>query len=240
MRLICNLFFERSRFSLPRKPKSVQNQTAVEFDPDYDESSSLSARQQDILSFIRDFIREKGYPPAVREIGKAVGLSSSASVHSHLQKLEDGGYLQRDPAKPRAMELVENAAWRQKSMIPVPLVGRVTAGTPILAQENIEDVFPLPQALIGNHEHVFLLTVQGDSMIKAGIFDGDYILVRKQDFADNGDIVVALIEGEEATVKRFFRERDIIRLQPENDRLAPIYSRNVSVIGKVIAVFRFL
>ena len=200
----------------------------------------MSARQQSILAFIRDFIREKGYPPAVREIGKAVGLSSSASVHSHLQKLEDGGYLQRDPSKPRAMELVENAAWRQKTLVPVPLVGRVTAGQPILAQQNIEDVFPLPQALIGGHEHVFLLTVQGDSMIKAGIFDGDYILVRKQDFADNGDIVVALLEGEEATVKRFFRERDVIRLQPENDLLSPIISRDVAIVGKVTAVFRFL
>ena len=225
---------------MPRKPKSFSSPSTADFSPDYDEASCLSERQQSILTFIREFIREKGYPPAVREIGKAVGLSSSASVHSHLHKLEESGYLQRDPSKPRAMELVENAVWRQKTMVPVPLVGRVTAGEPILAQENIEDVFPLPQALIGTHEHVFLLTVQGDSMIKAGIFNGDYILVRKQDFADNGDIVVALLAGEEATVKRFFRERDVVRLQPENDTLSPIYSRDVAIVGKVIAVFRFL
>ncbi len=225
---------------MPRKSKSFSDPSTADFIPDYDETSSLSERQQSILAFIREFIRDKGYPPAVREIGKAVGLSSSASVHSHLQKLEESGYLQRDPSKPRAMELVENAVWRQKTMIPVPLIGRVTAGEPILAQENIEDVFPLPQALIGTNEHVFLLTVRGDSMIKAGIFDGDYILVRKQDFADNGDIVVALLAGEEATVKRFFRERDVVRLQPENDRLSPIFSHDVSIVGKVIAVFRFL
>ena len=225
---------------MPRKPKPVSAPNAVDFDFASDDVSALTPRQQAILAFIRNFIREKGYPPAVREIGKAVGLSSSASVHSHLQKLEESGFLSRDPSKPRAMELVENTAWRQKTLVPVPLVGRVTAGQPILAQQNIEDVFPLPEALIGGHEHVFLLTVQGDSMIKAGIFDGDYILVRRQDFADNGDIVVALVEEEEATVKRFFRERGMIRLQPENDLLSPILSRDVSVVGKVTAVFRFL
>ena len=201
-------------------------------------SQGPNERQKKILQFLKDFLREKGYPPSVREIGKAVGLKSSSTVHGYLSKLEEYGFIRRDPTKPRAIDLLEEKPWEKT--VNIPLVGNVTAGEPILAEENIQDVFSFPQGLLGTQDKTFMLRVQGDSMIKAGIFDGDYILVRKQDFADNGDIIVALIEGEEATVKRFFRERDIIRLQPENDRLAPIYSRNVSVIGKVIAVFRFL
>jgi len=200
----------------------------------------LTARQKQILAYIKDMLRTKGYPPSVREIGTAVGLRSSSTVHSHLIKLEEIGLLRRDPTKPRALEVLGEAAWRQENFVPVPLVGRVTAGQPILAIENIEETFPLPTALIGNDEDVFMLTVQGESMINAGILDGDYVLVRKQSSANNNDIVVALIDKEEATVKRFFKEKDRIRLQPENDSMSPIYSRNVSILGKVIGVFRLI
>lgn len=200
----------------------------------------LTARQQQILAYIKDMLYAKGYPPSVREIGTAVGLRSSSTVHSHLTKLEEMGFLRRDPTKPRAIEVLGDASWRQENFVPVPLVGRVTAGQPILAVENIEETFPLPTSLIGNDEDVFMLTVQGDSMINAGILDGDYVLVRKQKTANNNDIVVALLNKEEATVKRFFKEKDRIRLQPENDAIAPIYSRNVSILGKVIGVFRMI
>lgn len=206
---------------------------------DYDESL-LSERQRQILGFVREHVYAKGYPPAVREIGNAVGLSSSASVHAHLQKLEKLGFLQRDPSKPRALELTQESSWRQKTVVPVPLVGRVTAGIPVLAAENIEETYPLPLDLIGCAEDVFMLSVEGDSMIKAGILDHDYIVIRKQNFANNGDIVVALIDDEETTVKRYFRELKHIRLQPENDAYAPIIGANIKVIGKVIAVFRML
>jgi repressor LexA len=196
----------------------------------------LSTRQRQILDYIRDMVRTKGYPPSVREIGEAVGLSSSSTVHSHLAKLEEMGFIRRDPTKPRAIDLLDEAPWRHKSITPVPLVGRVTAGQPILAVENIEETYPLPTELVG--ENVFMLTVQGESMINAGILDGDYVLVRDQDTARNGEIVVALVDGEEATVKRFFREKDNIRLQPENNFMEPIYSRDVAILGKVIGVFR--
>lgn len=200
----------------------------------------LTARQQQILAYIKDMLHAKGYPPSVREIGTAVGLRSSSTVHSHLTKLEEMGFLRRDPTKPRAIEVLGDASWRKENFVSVPLVGRVTAGQPILAVENIEETFPLPTALIGSDEDVFMLTVQGDSMINAGILDGDYVLVRKQKTANNNDIVVALINKEDATVKRFFKEKDRIRLQPENDAIPPIYSRNVSILGKVIGVFRML
>lgn len=205
-----------------------------------DKKNLLTTRQQQILSYIKDMLHSKGYPPSVREIGAAVGLRSSSTVHSHLTKLEELGLLRRDPTKPRALEILGEASWRQENFIPVPLVGRVTAGQPILAVENIEETFPLPSALIGNDEGVFMLTVQGDSMMNAGILDGDYVLVRKQNTANNHDIIVALLDKEEATVKRFFKEKDRIRLQPENDAFSPIYSRNVSILGKVIGVFRML
>ncbi|MBP2642232.1 MAG: lexA 2 [Firmicutes bacterium] len=199
--------------------------------------SNISARQEQILAFIKDTLRAKGYPPSVREIGEAVGLSSSSTVHSHLAKLEEYGFIRRDPTKPRAIDVLDETPWRQKSMIHVPLVGRVTAGQPILAVENIEETYPLPCELVGS-DSSFMLTVQGDSMINAGILDGDYILVRDQDTAHNGEIIVALVDGEEATVKRFYREKDCIRLQPENDAMEPIYSKNIAVLGKVIGVFR--
>lgn len=199
----------------------------------------LSVRQKQILKYIKETLRIKGYPPSVREIGEAVGLSSSSTVHSYLSKLEDMGFIRRDPTKPRAIDVLDEAPWRQKQVTPVPLVGKVTAGTPILAVENIEETYPLPTELVGDDD-IFMLTVQGDSMIDAGILDGDYVLVRSQNTARNGEIVVALIDEEEATVKRFFREKDSIRLQPENPNLKPIYSRNVTVLGKVIGVFRKL
>ena len=215
----------------------------------------LSDRQRAILDFIREHVYAKGYPPAVREIGKAVGLSSSASVHTHLHKLEEYGFLQRDPAKPRAIELTQDSSWRQKTVVPVPLVGKVTAGQPILAVENVEETYPIPLDLLGCQEDVFMLSVSGDSMIKAGspcpsssqddlsdkVLYNDYIVARKQNFANNGDIVVALIDGEETTVKRYFRELRSIRLQPENDAYTPITGTdNIQVLGKVIAVFRML
>lgn len=199
--------------------------------------SLLSTRQKQILGYIKDTLRAKGYPPSVREIGEAVGLSSSSTVHSHLEKLEELGFIHRDPTKPRAIDVLDEAPWRQKAVTPVPLVGRVTAGQPILAVENIEETYPLPTELVGD-ENVFMLTVQGDSMVNAGILDGDYILVRDQDTARNGEIVVALVDEEEATVKRFYKEKDSFRLQPENSFMEPIYSRNVAIIGKVIGVFR--
>ena len=202
----------------------------------------LTPRQRQILNYIRECVKTKGYPPAVREIGQAVGLSSSASVHNHLHKLEEYGFLQRDPSKPRALELThDNYEWKNKTVVPVPLVGRVTAGMPILAVENIEETYPIPLDLLGCDEDVFMLSVTGDSMIKAGILDHDYIVVRKQNFANNGDIVVALIDGEETTVKRYFRELRCVRLQPENDSYKPIVGGdNIQVIGKVIAVFRMM
>lgn len=212
-----------------------------DFDGNYTEDM-LTERQKKILDFVRDFINAKGYPPAVREIGAAVGLSSSASVHNHLKRLQEYGFLVRDAAKPRALELMsENDAWRNKIVVPVPLVGRVTAGQPILAVENIEETYPIPRDLIGCDEDVFMLSVTGDSMINAGILDHDYIIARKQNFANNGDIVIALIDNETTTVKRYFRELRSVRLQPENDKYEPIIGTdNIQVLGKVISVFRML
>ena len=203
--------------------------------------SELSSKQQEILEYIKAEILDRGYPPAVREICKAVGLSSTASVHTHLRKLEEYGFLQRDSSKQRALELTEDSSWRQKTLVPVPLVGRVTAGQPILAVENIEETYPIPLDLLGCSEDLFMLSVTGDSMINAGILDHDYIVARKQAYANNGDIVVALIDGENTTVKRYFRELRCIRLQPENDAYTPIVGTdNIQILGKVIAVFRML
>jgi repressor LexA len=204
-----------------------------------DKEALLTTRQKQILKYIKDSLRSKGYPPSVREIGEAVGLSSSSTVHSYLSKLESMGFIRRDPTKPRAIDVLEEAPWRQKQITPVPLVGRVTAGEPILAVENIEETYPFPTELVGDND-TFMLAVKGTSMIDAGILDGDYVLVRSQNTARNGDIVVALIDEEEATVKRFFKEKDYIRLQPENSSMEPICSRNVSILGKVIGVFRQL
>lgn len=200
----------------------------------------LTARQREILAYIKREVMTKGYPPSVREIGHAVGLSSSSTVHGHLGKLEEKGYIRRDPTKPRAIELINDRDVVRKDIINVPIVGRVTAGEPILAVENIEDFFPMPRDFANYEEEVFMLRVRGDSMINAGILDGDFVVVRQQSHADNGDIVVALIE-DEATVKRFYKEEDHVRLQPENPRLEPIIvsdAAEVHILGKVVGVFR--
>ncbi|MBI5231352.1 MAG: transcriptional repressor LexA [Coriobacteriales bacterium] len=201
----------------------------------------LTQRQQQILDYIRGEVHRRGFPPSVREIGEAVGLSSSSTVHSHLSALESKGYIRRDPSKPRALEVLDfrdtERAVDYGQVSVVPLVGHVAAGQPILAAENIEQTMPLPTELAG--DNTFILKVRGESMIDAGIFDGDYVVVRQQATADNGDIVVAMLE-EDATVKRFFREPDRIRLQPENSAMEPIYARDVSVLGKVVALFRRL
>ena len=192
--------------------------------------------QRRILEFIKKEIELKGYPPSVREICEAVNLKSTSTVHGHLEQLEKRGLIRRDSTKPRAMEVLENPLSKGRS---VPLVGRVTAGIPILAEENIEDYIVLPQDLVGSEDELFALRVRGESMIRAGILNGDYIIVRRQSHADNGDIVVAMIE-DEATVKRIFFERDGVRLQPENPYYDPIYSRKVQVVGRVTALFRKL
>lgn len=200
----------------------------------------LSNRQQAILNFIKKEVREKGYPPSVREIGEAVGLASSSTVHGHLARLEKKGLIRRDPTKPRAIEITDgddSAAQFSTSIARVPLIGKVTAGEPILATENIEEYFPLPSHIV-NDQPVFMLSVSGDSMIEAGIFDGDYVIVRQQQTADNGDIVVAMTEDNEATVKTFYKEKDHIRLQPENPTMEPIRLKNVTILGKVIGLFR--
>ncbi len=196
----------------------------------------LTPRQSSILKYIQKMIDERGYPPSVREIGEGVGLKSSSTVHTHLVNLEKNGYIRRDPTKPRAIEVLANRS--KSSVIQVPVVGRVAAGKPILAVENIESTFPLPAGFLKNANDVFMLTTKGDSMIQAGIFDGDYLVVSQQQTAEDGDIVVALLNGEDATVKRFFKEADSIRLQPENDMMEPIRSKDVMILGKVIGVIR--
>ena len=192
-----------------------------------------SEKKMQILDFIRREIDDKGYPPSVREICLAVGLKSTSTVHAHLNRLEEEGYIRRDATKPRALELTDTATVRGRS---VPLVGRVTAGMPILAQQNIEEYYMLPQNLVGGDE-VFILSVQGESMIEAGILDGDFVIVRRQSHAENGESVVAMID-DEATVKRIFYEKTRVRLQPENSAMQPIYARDVTVLGRVIALFR--
>ena len=200
-------------------------------------TDSLTARQEQILSFITAQLAQKGYPPSVREICAAVGLRSSSSVHAQLTQLEEKGYIRRNPSKPRAIEVLLPYQ-HTTSLVTVPVLGRVTAGAPILAVENREGNYTLPREFAGNGVS-FLLRVRGDSMIEAGIFDGDLVLVRQQETADNGEIVVALL-GDEATVKRFFREKDHIRLQPENECLEPIIVQDVRILGKVTGVLRQL
>ncbi|MCM3214460.1 transcriptional repressor LexA [Niallia taxi] len=202
----------------------------------------LSKRQLDILEYIKEEVRLKGYPPSVREIAEAVGLASSSTVHGHLARLESKGLIRRDPTKPRAIEILdlEENSIPKYNIINVPVVGKVTAGLPITAIENVEEYFPLPERLAPSDEQVFMLEIMGESMIEAGILDGDYVIVRQQNSANNGDIVVAMTEDDEATVKRFFKERDSIRLQPENSTLEPIILRHVSILGKVIGVYRHI
>ena len=193
-------------------------------------------RQSEILQYIKDFLVDKGYPPSVREIGTAVGLKSSSTVHRYLAMLEENGAIRRDATKPRAIDIMGENPWGRT--IPIPLVGTVTAGEPILAEQNVEEIFSFPRSLIGTSEDVFMLRIQGDSMINVGIFDGDFVFVRQQPTANNGDIVVALIDGETATVKRFYREKTCIRLQPENDSMEPFYETDVQIMGKVIGLYR--
>ncbi|NGP59856.1 transcriptional repressor LexA [Paenibacillus thiaminolyticus] len=204
--------------------------------------SKISSRQQAILDFIRDEVRAKGYPPSVREIGEAVGLASSSTVHGHLDRLEKKGFIRRDPTKPRAIELLSEQSDRHSefshAVARVPVIGKVTAGEPITATENIEDYFPLPVHMVGDDDNIFMLSVVGDSMIEAGIHNGDYVIVRQQQTANNGEIVVAMTEENEATVKTFYKERDHIRLQPENPTFEPIRLKHVTILGKVIGLFR--
>ena len=194
---------------------------------------SSAENQRKILEFIRKEIETKGYPPSVREICQAVGLKSTSTVHAHLNQLEEQGVIRRDATKPRALEVLDNPLSKGRT---VPLVGKVTAGLPILAIENIEDYMVFPQDMLGRDD-VFALRVQGDSMIEAGILDGDIIIVRRQETAENGDIVVDMI-GDEATVKRIFYEKGRVRLQPENASMQPIYADHVQVLGKLAALFR--
>lgn len=198
-------------------------------------SSDLKGRQLQVFDFIKQEVKRRGYPPSVREIGAAVGLSSSATVHSHLTKLESKGLIRRDPTKPRAIEVLECDF--QVRSISVPVVGRVTAGLPILATENITDYLALPADLATNDTDLFALVVQGDSMIEAGILDGDQVIVRRQATAHLGEVVVALID-DEATVKRFYRDGNHIRLQPANPAYAPIIVDDCIILGKVIGLFR--
>jgi len=198
----------------------------------------LTKRQQEIFDFIKRYSAKYGYPPTVRDIGKAVGLASSSTVHAHLSNLERIGLLRRDPAKPRAIELFDRAAAGVRSFARpgLPLVGQVAAGTPVFAEENIEDYVQTP-SFAGGDDGEYLLRVRGDSMQNVGILEDDLVVVRPQDVAEDGDIVVALV-GEEATVKRFFQEEDHVRLQPENDSMEPIRVREVSILGKVVGLMR--
>jgi repressor LexA len=196
----------------------------------------LTKRQREIFDFISRYLSRHGYPPTVREIGKAVGLHSSSTVHAHLAKLESLGVVKRDPSKPRALEVLVERAKKAVKPVGLPLVGRVAAGAPILAEENIEDYLEVPD-VIGGEDGDYVLRVRGDSMKDAGIIEGDFVVVRPAEKARDGEIVVALL-GDEATVKRFFREKDHIRLQPENEEMDPIITTEAQVLGKVVGVFR--
>ncbi len=200
--------------------------------------NNLTAKQSEILDYLKASILAKGYPPSVREICEAVGLKSTSSVHAHLETLEELGYIRKDPTKPRTILVVDDQFnIQRREMSSVPVLGQVAAGQPLLASNNVEDYFPIPVEMLPNNE-VFILTVKGDSMINVGIYSGDKVLVSKQNTARNGDIVVALIE-DSATVKTFYKESDHIRLQPENDSMDPIIVKDVEIIGKVIALFRW-
>ena len=199
----------------------------------------ISKKQEEILEYIKNEILNRGFPPAVRDICEAVNLKSTSSVHSHLETLEKNGYIRRDPSKPRAIEILDDQFnLVRREVVNVPIVGRVAAGQPILAVENVENYFPIPAEYMPN-EQTFFLTVKGDSMINAGIFENDNLLVQVQNTAENGDIVVALIDEDSATVKTFYRENGHYRLQPENDTMEPIIVDHMEILGKVIGVFRF-
>ncbi|MCI9380679.1 MAG: transcriptional repressor LexA [Dorea sp.] len=197
----------------------------------------ISPKQLEILEYIKSQILERGFPPAVRDICEAVHLKSTSSVHSHLETLEKNGYIRRDPTKPRAIEILDDSFNMRREMVNVPIIGRVAAGEPILAEQNIEDYFPIPMEFMPNNQ-TFILKVQGESMINAGILDGDMVIVEQRATARNGEMVVALIE-DGATVKTFYKEDGHIRLQPENDTMDPIIVTDVQILGKVIGLFRF-
>lgn len=198
---------------------------------------NITPKQKEILEYIKDQILTRGFPPAVREICEAVNLKSTSSVHSHLETLEKNGYIRRDPTKPRAIEILDdNFNLTRREMVNIPIIGRVAAGEPLLAEQNIEDYFPIPVEYMPNKQ-TFMLQVQGESMINAGILSGDYVIVEQTPSAENGEQVVALIE-DGATVKTFYREEGIIRLQPENDVYDPIILTDVTILGKVIGVIR--
>ena len=210
--------------------------------------AETTRKERAILKFIEEQVMNNGYPPSVREIGKAIGLSSTATVHAYLAKLEKHGFIKKEDKKGRTLKVIKGSDgnpvkaksdknfYTQKELVDVPIIGKITAGQPILAVENVTDTFPIPIDFVGNSES-FMLTVRGESMIEAGILDGDYILVKKQNDARNGEIVVALI-GEEATVKTFYKEKDHIRLQPENSTMDPIIVPNCQILGKAAGVFR--
>ena len=199
----------------------------------------ITSKQQEILEYIKDTILKKGYPPAVREICEAVHLKSTSSVHSHLSALEDKGYIHRDPTKPRAIEILDDTFnFNRREMVNIPLIGTVAAGEPILAEERIEDCFPFPAEALPNAE-TFMLKVKGESMIGAGILPGDQLIVEQRPTADNGEIVVALVD-DSATVKRFYKEKGHYRLQPENDAMDPIITDHVEILGKVIGLIRMM
>lgn len=193
--------------------------------------------QAKILAYIEKATLQKGYPPSVREICEAIGLKSTSTVHGHLIRLEKKGLLYRDSMKPRAISVPADHQAYRSDMVQVPVVGRVTAGVPILATENIEDYIALPQSMIGSGDH-FILSVRGESMINAGILDGDYVIVKKQNTAYNGDIVIAMID-DEATVKRYYKENGVFRLQPENPTMEPIIVPDLTILGKVVSLYRF-
>ena len=202
------------------------------------DTSNLTKRQREIFDYVKTYAREHGYPPTVRDIGKAIGLTSSSTVHAHLSNLEKLGVLKRDPTKPRAIEVLVDKARSLIQPAGLPLVGQVAAGSPVLAEENIEEYVPVP-GIAGGDDGEFVLRVKGDSMKDAGILDEDYVIVRRQETATDGEIVVALVgEEPEATVKRFFRESDHVRLQPENAALEPILTTDVKVLGRVVGVCR--
>lgn len=201
-------------------------------------AGTITSKQQEILEYIKDQILERGFPPSVREICQAVHLKSTSSVHSHLESLEKNGYIRRDPTKPRAIEILDDSFQMiRREMVNVPIVGTVAAGQPLLAEQNIDSYFPIPAEYMPN-EQSFILRVKGESMINAGILDGDCVLVRQQQDAQNGDMIVALLD-DSATVKTFYKEDGHIRLQPENDTMDPIIADDVKILGKVFGVFRF-
>lgn len=199
----------------------------------------ITAKQLEILEYIKETVLKKGYPPAVREICEAVHLKSTSSVHSHLETLEKNGYIRRDPTKPRTIEIIDDDFnLSRREVVQVPMIGTVSAGQPILAEQNITDYFPIPVEMLPNTE-IFMLKVKGDSMINKGIFDGDNVIVRSQSTAENGEMVVALID-DSSTVKTYYKEENYYRLQPENDTMEPIIVDKVTILGKVIGVLRFM